>query len=161
MNTIDEEHGRDDFATAAGYAAWARAAGVAAPAAGELKDARALRGAVRALLLARHDARRPPSSAIETVNEIADAAGVSVRCGSSGSLEIVARRRQPLAEVAASLFEAMSDGSWERLKACRNCTWTFYDASRNRSAMWCSMEICGNRLKARRYRRRRDAARAR
>ena len=52
---------------------------------------------------------------------------------------------------------AMADGSWARLKACRNheCTWVFYDASKNHSATWCSMRVCGNRMKARAYRRRR------
>jgi predicted RNA-binding Zn ribbon-like protein len=49
----------------------------------------------------------------------------------------------------------MLDGIWERLKACRNCHWCFYDYSPNRSATWCSMQICGNRKKTREYRRRR------
>jgi predicted RNA-binding Zn ribbon-like protein len=53
---------------------------------------------------------------------------------------------------------AMLDGSWGRLKACRNCRWAFFDESKNRSARWCSMQLCGNRLKTRAYRRRkRDA----
>jgi predicted RNA-binding Zn ribbon-like protein len=53
----------------------------------------------------------------------------------------------------------MVDGSWSRLKACRNhgCRWAFYDYSRNRSASWCSMQLCGNRTKTRTYRRRRGA----
>jgi predicted RNA-binding Zn ribbon-like protein len=55
---------------------------------------------------------------------------------------------------AASL--AMLDGTWSRLEACRaeTCRWTFYDQARNRSRAWCSMEVCGNRAKVRRYRRR-------
>jgi predicted RNA-binding Zn ribbon-like protein len=50
----------------------------------------------------------------------------------------------------------MSDGSWSRLKCCRNhdCRWSFYDYSKNRSATWCSMQICGNRTKTRAYRQR-------
>jgi len=39
--------------------------------------------------------------------------------------------------------------------ACRNCHWSFYDYSPNRSATWCSMQLCGNRKKTRDYRRRR------
>lgn len=157
MNTIDDEHGRDDFGTAAGLAAWTREAGIGATASGDLRRARELRAALRALLLARHDSRHPPSSAIDVVNEIGRTVGVSVRCGASGSPEIYAPRRQPLAEVVVHLFEAMVDGSWNRLKACPNCAWAFYDASRNGSATWCSMQLCGNRLKARRYRRRHAA----
>jgi predicted RNA-binding Zn ribbon-like protein len=53
----------------------------------------------------------------------------------------------------------MVDGSWSRLKTCENdeCRWAFYDQSKNRSAKWCSMQSCGNRMKARAYRARREA----
>jgi predicted RNA-binding Zn ribbon-like protein len=60
-----------------------------------------------------------------------------------------------LGELAAITYEAMRDGSWSRLKACRNCGFLYWDASRNRSAAWCSMQLCGNRLKVRRHRSRR------
>jgi predicted RNA-binding Zn ribbon-like protein len=50
----------------------------------------------------------------------------------------------------------MADGTWHRLKACRQCAWAYYDYSKNRSATWCSMAICGNRTKTRAYRRRRS-----
>ena len=51
-------------------------------------------------------------------------------------------------------FEAIASGTWSRLKCCRNhaCRWAFYDDSKNRSATWCSMQICGNRAKTRTYR---------
>ena len=47
------------------------------------------------------------------------------------------------------------DGTWSRLKACpgEGCAWAFYDRSRNGSRTWCSMAVCGNRVKTRRYRR--------
>ncbi|MDQ3777760.1 MAG: CGNR zinc finger domain-containing protein [Actinomycetota bacterium] len=48
----------------------------------------------------------------------------------------------------------MRDGSWQRLKTCRNCGWAFWDESKNRSGVWCSMQLCGSRLKVRRYRNR-------
>ncbi|MGH3007295.1 MAG: CGNR zinc finger domain-containing protein, partial [Gaiellaceae bacterium] len=46
-----------------------------------------------------------------------------------------------------------------RLKACRaeDCRWAFYDRARNRSRHWCSMAVCGNRTKARTFRRRHAA----
>jgi predicted RNA-binding Zn ribbon-like protein len=49
---------------------------------------------------------------------------------------------------------AAADGTWERAKACRadDCRWAFYDQSRNRSARWCDMAVCGNRTKVRAYR---------
>ncbi len=59
--------------------------------------------------------------------------------------------------VLAAAGEAMADGSWQRLKACRSdsCRWAFVDNARNRSRQWCSMSVCGNREKARTFRRRR------
>jgi predicted RNA-binding Zn ribbon-like protein len=62
-----------------------------------------------------------------------------------------------LSQVMATTVGAMADGSWSRVKACRNdtCRWLFIDHSRNRSATWCSMAVCGSRLKARAYRARR------
>jgi predicted RNA-binding Zn ribbon-like protein len=57
---------------------------------------------------------------------------------------------------------AMIDRSWFRFKACpgRGCGWAFYDHSRNQSARWCSMKVCGDRDKARAYYRRKSAERA-
>ncbi len=59
--------------------------------------------------------------------------------------------------VLAAVANAMRDGTWPRVKACRRdaCRWLFYDHSRNRASSWCSMAVCGNRVKTRAYRRRR------
>jgi predicted RNA-binding Zn ribbon-like protein len=59
-----------------------------------------------------------------------------------------------LGALFAIVHEAMLDGSWQRMKLCRQCSWLFYDHSRNRSGGWCSMAVCGNRAKNRTYRRR-------
>ena len=65
-----------------------------------------------------------------------------------------------IGELIGIVHEAMADGTWRRLKACRSetCEWAFYDRSRNRSGTWCSMAVCGNREKARSYRHRHGAA---
>jgi predicted RNA-binding Zn ribbon-like protein len=54
---------------------------------------------------------------------------------------------------------AMINDTWTRLKACpgRACGWAFYDHSRNQSARWCSMKVCGDREKARTYYQRKTA----
>lgn len=54
---------------------------------------------------------------------------------------------------------AMITDTWGRLKACpgRDCGWAFYDHSRNQSARWCSMKLCGDREKARAYYQRKTA----
>ncbi len=65
-----------------------------------------------------------------------------------------------LGGILATLAHAMADGTWSRVKACRNdtCRWLFYDQSRNRSGTWCTMAICGSRMKSRAYRSRQKAA---
>lgn len=63
-----------------------------------------------------------------------------------------------LATLLAFAAEAVVAGTWGRLKACRDasCRWAFYDHSRNRQRSWCSMDLCGNRAKARTFYNRRS-----
>jgi predicted RNA-binding Zn ribbon-like protein len=117
----------------------------------ELQRARELREALRTLVLANNGFPLDPA-ALEVVNRAA--ALVSLQLEESGALRVQADG-DALDAVAAVVLGAMLDGSWARLKACRNCNWSFYDYSPNRSATWCSMQICGNRAKTRAYRRRR------
>jgi predicted RNA-binding Zn ribbon-like protein len=39
-----------------------------------------------------------------------------------------------------------------RIRACGRCGWLFLDSSRGGRRRWCSMNVCGNREKARRHR---------
>jgi predicted RNA-binding Zn ribbon-like protein len=57
-------------------------------------------------------------------------------------------------ELLALIYDAIRDGTWERLKLCNEgtCAVAFYDYSKNGSGVWCSMDVCGNRNKARRRR---------
>ena len=56
----------------------------------------------------------------------------------------------------AVIHESQTAGNWTRLKTCpgHDCGWVFFDNSRNGGSTWCSMQVCGNRAKARAYRRR-------
>jgi predicted RNA-binding Zn ribbon-like protein len=118
---------------------------------GELERARALREALRALVLANNGAALD-RAALELVNTAATR--LPLQLGTDGRLR-VGGGRDALDAIVATALGAMLDGSWSRLKACRNCCWSFYDYSPNRSATWCSMQLCGNRTKTRAYRRRR------
>ena len=65
-----------------------------------------------------------------------------------------------LGRIVAVVYEAIANGTWERLKACEpdSCRWAFYDHSKNQSGRWCHSAICGNRERSRRaYHRRRTA----
>jgi predicted RNA-binding Zn ribbon-like protein len=118
---------------------------------GELERARALREALRALVLANNGAAID-QPALELVNDTA--ARLQLQLGPDGRVQVGAGR-DALDGVVAIALGAMLDGTWPRLKACRNCCWSFYDYSPNRSATWCSMRLCGNRKKTRAYRSRR------
>jgi predicted RNA-binding Zn ribbon-like protein len=63
-----------------------------------------------------------------------------------------------VATLLGILHEAQLSGDWSRMKACRHCEYAFFDRSKNRSAAWCAMSICGNRTKNRAYYRRRRTA---
>ena len=119
----------------------------------EAERARGLREALRALVLA-NNGIPAPEEALAAVN--AAARRVALQVDATGTLSVTGGA-DALDEVVAIALGAMLDGSWGRLKACRNCCWSFYDYSPNRSATWCSMQICGNRKKTRDYRRRRAA----
>lgn len=62
-----------------------------------------------------------------------------------------------IAALLAIVHDSMLAGTWSRLKVCPadHCEAAFYDTSRNRSATWCSMAVCGNRAKVSSYQRRR------
>ena len=74
---------------------------------------------------------------------------------------VPAAGEMPVASLLGILFEAVRDGSWKRLKRCpgHGCPFTFYDSSRNRTGTWCSMSVCGNRAKVRKYQERQRGAR--
>jgi predicted RNA-binding Zn ribbon-like protein len=54
-------------------------------------------------------------------------------------------------EAVRSAAELLVSNQLDRIRRCGECGWLFYDASRNHLRRWCSMEICGNRAKARRH----------
>lgn len=54
----------------------------------------------------------------------------------------------PLAHSAATLF---SDVDLNRVRKCAQCILHFYDTSKKGTRRWCSMQLCGNRLKVAAY----------
>ena len=165
VNTLDVESGDDEFATAADLARWLRARGLLGGGVRadetEREQAVAVRAALRALLVANNGGGLDPM-APDTLNEAARRAGVALRFLPDGSAlqEPGARGVDgAIGRVLAVVAAAQAEGTWTRLKACRNgaCLWAFYDHARNRSRTWCSMAVCGNRAKARAYRSRQGA----
>jgi predicted RNA-binding Zn ribbon-like protein len=130
----------------------------------DYRQALAVREALRAVLIEKNGGSAD-RAAVETLNSAAKSAELLVRFGSDGDARLVPVRRGvdgALGRLLAIVERAQADGTWERFKGCpdHSCGWVFYDWSKNRSATWCSMEVCGNRAKARTYRERQREARA-
>lgn len=58
-----------------------------------------------------------------------------------------------LARILIAAWDGEREGRLERLKLCAapDCRWAYYDPSRNKSATWCNMAVCGSRAKSRSY----------
>jgi predicted RNA-binding Zn ribbon-like protein len=54
----------------------------------------------------------------------------------------------PLAHSAAVLFASVQRS---RVRKCGQCVLHFYDTSKKGTRRWCSMQLCGNRLKVKAY----------
>ena len=152
----------DDIATPAALAAWLRSRDLfpdeAVVDADSFVRARALRGVLRAL------ASRNDSISIDDLRSefatLASEMPLRIALDERGDLRVAPADRDvngALAEILSRVLEAQMSGDWKRLKSCPgpHCGWLFYDASRNASARWCSMSICGNRTKTAAYRQRR------
>ena len=59
----------------------------------------------------------------------------------------------PLWLLSLSVAQFMTSDQMHLLRECGNaeCRWLFLDTSKNHTRRWCDMKICGNRMKARRF----------
>jgi predicted RNA-binding Zn ribbon-like protein len=167
VNTRDLEEGTEALARPADLAAWLLEQGLVdsepAVSGRDLRRALDVREALRAILLAHTDGTSAPDDAARTLDEAAVRARLGLRFDERGSTALEPASGGidgALGRLLAVVHGAIADGSWVRLKACRDhdCEWAFYDHTKNRSGAWCTMDVCGNRAKARAYRERRPPA---
>jgi predicted RNA-binding Zn ribbon-like protein len=153
VNSVNVESGEDWLVR------WFDGQGVTAFDGEQLGRARGVREAIRESLYA-NNAQRVESEPWAVLGAAAEAASLSIDFSRSELVPRAPGAEGAVGRVLVVSFLAMLDGSWLRLKCCRNhhCRWAFYDYSKNRSASWCSMQLCGNRTKARAYRARHAAA---
>lgn len=158
VNTIDFESGSDQLAGGEKTLAWCRAFGCEGPfSASDLDGLRALRESIRAVLLA-HNGDGDLEEAWRKLALSGSGAAVVIELDAGGTARLVPAETAGSgvlrADLIAIIYDAVRDGTWRRLKACRKdtCLWAFYDHSKNGSGAWCSMAVCGNRAKAQRRR---------
>ena len=110
----------------------------------DLTRAIAIREGLRELLVARNESREAALDEKFNVSVQLRTDGARLASDATGA-------GAALDLILALATAAMLDGSWQRLKACRECSWAFYDHSRNSAGNWCSMKVCGGRVKQRRH----------
>jgi len=103
-------------------------------------------------------------SAIDEVNRLMTAYPMSTRLKTYGkelSAELYFQPRHPedlfapLAHAAAML---LANADRDRVRKCDQCVLHFVDTSKKGTRRWCSMQLCGNRLKVAAYAARRRSA---
>jgi len=141
VNTWESDTGVDQLAT------WTGLGPV------DLAEARQVREAIRALLVANGGGPAPTAADLAPLRQLAAGHRLDLAVAADGAVRVAA---SGLADLLVVIRDAQADGSWARLKACHNddCRWAFFDRSHSQRGRWCDMAVCGNRIKNRNYRRR-------
>lgn len=162
VNTFDFETGIDSIASPDELATWFSEQGLVddlvEPSDEEVTAAHAVREAIRELLLENNGLAGDAAAASKTLEAAGREAQLTVRFENGRPLLAPEGdgARAAIGRIVATVAELAPTDEWKRLKGCRDetCRVAFYDKSRNRSRAWCSMEVCGNREKARSFRER-------
>ena len=128
----------------------------------DLTVAHAVRESLRGLLVHNAGGGPPAPGQLEPLATLATRSRLRPIAGHDGLIELEADAVSDsvrLADLLLIVRDAQRDGSWKRLKACRNdeCLWAFYDRSHAGRGAWCDMATCGNRIKNRNLRSRRSS----
>lgn len=130
------------------------------PAAAEaLVACRELREAAAEIFYAAVDSQTPPASQIKIVERCFRQAREHQRLAWSGSrllwewLPSESSPDLPFWILSLSTARLLLSEDMRLLRACEkpDCRWLFLDTSKNHTRRWCDMKICGNRMKARRF----------
>ncbi|HSU98410.1 MAG TPA: CGNR zinc finger domain-containing protein [Gemmatimonadaceae bacterium] len=122
-------------------------------------QAMALRDALRSLE-AMNNGERADDAPERLLNALIESLGVHPVVEPFGDVKLRARaatgRSAPIASILVMALDAMSRGVWTRFKLCQDptCRASFYDATKNGTKTWCSVDVCGARNKMRRLRER-------
>jgi predicted RNA-binding Zn ribbon-like protein len=160
VNSVDYDHGEEDLGSPEALREWLSARELMQPdtavSDGDLRRAIDVREGLRALLL-QHNGLPLDIDAVDRLDRAASRAGIRIRFDGHGEPSLAPDAGGvdgALAQILTVVSHASVEGTWQRLKACpkESCVWAFYDRTKNRSGRWCSMEVCGNVEKARRFR---------
>lgn len=120
---------------------------------------RELREAAADVLYDAVDDRTPAASQIKTLERFFKDAREHQRLSWSGSRlawewpATESGAELPFWLLTLSTTRLLTSDDMGRLRACEkpDCRWLFLDTSKNHTRRWCDMKLCGNRMKARRF----------
>lgn len=158
VNTLDVEERTDELATPADFSRWLLQAGVlTTPRRVLLSDhqlALDLRAGLREALGISVGVQAD-TSVIDQANNVLHQLPIYAVINITSPLNVLCTNpiRRALTELIITWTYLAITGEILRIKKCaeHNCGWVFWDSSKNHSRRWCSMQICGNRNKARTY----------
>ncbi|MCO8276780.1 CGNR zinc finger domain-containing protein [Actinoplanes sp. TRM 88003] len=118
----------------------------------DLHRARELREALRTAAAANHDKTPLPAAVVAVLDDAARRADLVVAFTPDRHWRTASRATGvdgALGDLVLRVLDAMTAGTWPRLKVCARdtCRWAFYDTSRGGTGKWCAMRLCGNRAK--------------
>jgi predicted RNA-binding Zn ribbon-like protein len=122
-----------------------------------LKRCIELREAIAEILYARLDGRSPSPASLKRLERSIQAARLQQQLRWKAE-RLKWRWRDnnaelPLWVLSMSASDLMLSDDIHKVRACDNpeCRWLFLDTSKNHTRRWCDMQVCGNRMKARRF----------
>lgn len=131
--------------------------GASTPANSVVKTMRELRERLRKVVLARERGGTVHRAILDELNQLMTDHPMLTRLKASGSastteLWFAPRRPEDLfAPIAHSAAMLLSEADWGRVRKCGQCVLHFYDTSKKGTRRWCSMQLCGNRIKVAAY----------
>jgi predicted RNA-binding Zn ribbon-like protein len=160
VNTWEGDTDIDLLGDRASAESWLRQAGLLQGSLDEEDRAETLRvrEAIRALLVHNAGGPAPGTSDMEVLSSVSAGCLLRPVVASDGAIELAPAewpdRSPELARLLLIIHDAQREGTWARLKACRNpdCRWAYFDRSHAGKGAWCDMAVCGNRIKNRNFR---------
>ena len=154
VNSLDLEHGIDEFATAESLGRWLSAHRLIDARCQVSPDERELAVRVREALRQLGEGRLGDPGALD---DAARAADITLGFGLDAKPTFRPEKGGVAGAVGTILIitaTAAMNGTWQRMKVCsaQDCRWMFYDHSKNRTWSWCQMAECGTRANMRAFR---------
>jgi predicted RNA-binding Zn ribbon-like protein len=118
---------------------------------------RELREKLRKEILSWEDGAPIHSSTVDELNRLMAEHPMRTRMKASGkmpSIELYFKPQQPedlLAPLAHNTALLFAQVDHNRVRKCDQCVLHFFDTSKKGTRRWCSMQLCGNRLKVAAY----------